>query len=85
MALTYTEVSRQTIGNKVLTCYAITGDGSVTTITALAMKLSRIECAWLSDINDAQELYLSTYSGSTVEVDTAIQSGQIQLLFCIGS
>jgi hypothetical protein len=85
MALTYTRVGRQTLGNKVLTITLVTGDGSETSITALGLQLSRIECAWLSDVDDAQELYLSTWKGSAIVVDTAIQSGQKQLVFAIGS
>lgn len=85
MALTYTEVARQTIGNKVLTCYSVKGDGSETSISALQMKLSRIECAWLSDVNDAAELTLTTYKGSAIVTSAAIGSGQYQLVFCIGS
>lgn len=85
MALTYTRVARQQIGNKVLTCTAVTGDGSTTSITALGLQLSRIECAWLSDVDDAQELYLTTYKGSAIVVDTAIQNTKTQLVFAIGS
>ncbi len=84
MALTYLEVSRQSIGNKVLTCYSVKGDGSETSITALAMKLKRIEAAWLSDVDDGAELALSTWKGSAIVTSAAIGSGQYQLVFALG-
>jgi hypothetical protein len=49
------------------------------------MKLSRIECAWLSDVDDGAELTLTTYKGSAIVTSAAIGDGQYQLVFCIGS
>jgi hypothetical protein len=85
MALTYTRVGRQTLGNKVLTITQVTGDGSATSITALGLQLSRIECAWLSDVDDAAELTLTTYSGTAIVTSAAIGNTQKQLVFAIGS
>jgi hypothetical protein len=85
MALTYTRVGRQTLGNKVLTITKVTGDGSVTSIPASALQLSRIECAWLSDVDDGAELTLTTWKGSAIVTSAAIGSTQNQLVFAIGS
>ena len=84
MALTYLEVARQTMGNRVLVCYSVKGDASETSVTAKAMKLQRIDCAWLSDVDDAAELTLTTWKGSAIVTSAAIGSGQYQLVFAIG-
>jgi hypothetical protein len=84
MALTYTRKGRQTMGNRVMTITLVKGDGSTTSITASGLQLSRIECAWLQDVDDAADLTLTTYKGSAIVTSAAIGSGQYQLVFAIG-
>jgi hypothetical protein len=84
---TATEVtvkSRVTIGNRVLVTALVMGDGTMTTVAASLIGLSRIDVAWTQDVDDAADLGLSTYAGSTVVMDAAITDDQYQLLFCIG-
>jgi hypothetical protein len=84
MANTITRLGYQSLGNKIMTVNLITGDGSTTTITALSLQMSRIECAWLQDVSDDAPLTLTTWKGSSVELSAAIDSGS-QILFAIGS
>ena len=76
--------SRLTLGNRVLVAAAITGDASKVTLSAGLLGLQRIDVAWLADVDDNAELYLTTYKGSTVVFDTAIGSSSIYLVFAIG-
>ncbi len=85
MALTYTRKGRQTMGDKVMTITLVTGDGSETSITALGLQLSRIECAWLQDVDDAADLTLTTYKGSAIVTSAAIGNGEFTLVYAIGS
>lgn len=85
MALEYTRKGRQTMGNKVMTVTLVKGDGSATSITALGLQLSRIECAWLQDVDDGADLTLTTYKGSAIVTSAAIGNGEYQLVFAIGS
>jgi hypothetical protein len=73
------------MGNRVMTITEVTGDGSTTSITALGLQLSRIECAWLQDVDDAADLTLTTYKGSAIVTSAAIGNTQKQLVFAIGS
>jgi len=84
MANTFTRVGYQQLGNKLLTIHLVTGDAATTTITAKSVQLSRIECAWLQDVDDAASLTLTTYKGTSIELSAAIDTGS-QLLFAIGS
>jgi len=85
MANTFTRLGYQSLGNKIMTITLVTGDASVTTITAKSLQMSRIECAWLQDVDDTADLTLTTYRGSSIELSAAIGSGQTQILFAIGS
>jgi hypothetical protein len=84
MANTFTRVAYQQLGDKLLTVHLVTGDGATTTITALSLQMSRIECAWLQDVDDAASVTLTTYKGTSIELSAAIASGS-QLLYAIGS
>jgi hypothetical protein len=84
MANTNTQLSYQSLGNKIMTVTEVNGDGAQTTITAKELKMSRIECAWLQDSGDTADLTLTTWKGSSIELSAAIGSGTIQLLFAIG-
>ncbi len=75
---------RVTIGNRVLVVAKITGDASKVTLSAGLLGLQRIDAAWLADVDDNAELYLTTYKGSTVVFDTAIGSGSFYLVYAIG-
>jgi hypothetical protein len=46
MALTLTEKSRVSLGNKFLVCYEVTGDGSTTQVNASSLGLKHIEHAF---------------------------------------
>ena len=85
MANTNTRLSYQQIGNKLLVATLLTGDNAQTTITAIELGLSRIECAWIQDVNDDAELAISTYAGTSIVISAAISTGTYQILFCIGS
>ncbi len=85
MALTYVRKGRQTMGDKILTITEVKGDGSETSITALGLQLSRIECAWLQDVDDAADLTLTTYKGSAIVTSAAIGNGSYMLVYAIGS
>jgi hypothetical protein len=85
MANTFTRIGYRTLGDKILTIQKVTADATTTTITAASLGMSRIECAWLQDVDDAADLYLSTYKGTSIVLSAAIGSTQNQLLFAIGS
>jgi hypothetical protein len=74
---------RVTLGHRVLVCAELTGDGTMTTISAGLMGLAHIDSAWTQDVDDAANLLTSTYAGSTVVV-AVITATKKQLLFCIG-
>jgi hypothetical protein len=87
MANTFTAVVEQApIGNRFLSIYRVTGDGSTTTITAASVGFTYIDAAWLQDVDDAPAapMSLSTYYGTSIVLGAAISSGKYQLLFLIG-
>jgi hypothetical protein len=55
----------------------------MTTVSAGLLNLSRIDEAWTQDVDDAADLAVSTYSGTTVVVGV-ITGTKKQLLFAIG-
>ena len=84
VAADVTKESRVTIGNRVLVAAKILGDASKVTLSAGLLGLQRVDVAWLADVDDNAELYLTTYKGSSLVFDTAIGSGSYYLVFAIG-
>lgn len=81
MALTTAEQFLTVVGNKVMGCYKITGDGGTTTWTA---PLTEIESAWFQRGDDTETDELMTWSGATVTFGTAPANGKYLYVNFIG-
>ena len=79
-----TIIKRIALGDRVLVCLRLEGDGTMTTLHAPTIGLSRIDVAWTQDVTDAADLGLSTYAGTYIVLDAAITDSQYQLIFAIG-
>lgn len=75
------EVGRYHVGDKILVVSLVTGGIGV---PASAMRLTRIESTWFQDVDDANPIQCSTYSGTAV-VNEEITATKKQLMFCIGT
>jgi hypothetical protein len=75
-----THVGRYHFGDKILVVNEVTGGIGV---PASVMHLTRIEATWFQDIDDANPIQCSTYSGTAV-VNEEITATKKQLMFCIG-
>jgi hypothetical protein len=85
MALTYVDRAYVPLaeGEK-LVAVQITGDGSTTTVPAIALKLQYVKFAFVININETTPVALSTNFGSTLTYAAAFESGQEVLLVAIG-
>lgn len=83
MADTVLILRRVALGDRVLVCAKITGDGSDTSKTAAELGLTRIDCCWWADVDDDNAMQTSTYAGTSITHE-AITNTKIQLLFVIG-
>jgi len=85
MALTFTKIMAVPgMGDKKMSVYKIKGDGSTTEIPATKIGLNRVNASLLYNIDDTGGGVLSTYSGTTLDMDTAIDSGKYQIIFAWG-
>ncbi len=85
MAITYTPIiQRMSLGDKFLSVYRLTGDGSTTNIAVSSVGLSYAESAWLQNVDETDPNKLSNYSGTTLTTATAISNGAHEILFAIG-
>lgn len=74
------EVGRYHVGDRILVVSLVTGGVGV---NASAIRLKRIESTWFQDVDDANPIQCSTYSGTAV-VNEEITATKKQLMFCIG-
>ena len=82
MALTTAKQFETVMGDKVVGCYKITGDGSVTTWDA---PLGVIDAAWYQRGTDTATDEKLTWSGVTITWSTVIPTSTYGYLFYIGS
>lgn len=74
------EVGRYHFGEKILVVSLVTGGIGM---NASVFRLKRIEATWFQDIDDANPIQCTTYSGTAV-VNEEITATKQQLMFCIG-
>lgn len=89
MANTFTEIAQTQLGDKHLTIFQVTGDGSTTTITPTSVDLKWIDCAWLQNVDDTNTVYVSDYASdlvadNAIDLSSAIANTKKQILFSIG-
>jgi hypothetical protein len=75
-----TDIGRYSVGDRILHVALITGG---TTLTAASINLNRIETAWFQDVDDANPIQVSAYSGTSITFEE-ITAGKKQLVFVIG-
>ena len=81
MAITATNEYVTIVGDKIMGCYKLTGDGSTTTWTA---PLAAIESAWFQRGTDTAVDEKLTWSGAVVTFSTAIANGTYTYINFIG-
>jgi hypothetical protein len=74
------EVGRYSFGDRILVVSLVTGGIGV---SASVVRLKRIEATWFQDVDDANPIQATTYSGTAV-VNEEITATKKQLMFCIG-
>lgn len=83
MANTYSIEKMTHMGDMRMTITLITGDASTTEITNTDIGLSKIQFAWLQDVDDGAALGMAITT-TTITLTAAIGSGEYQWLFAIG-
>lgn len=81
MAITASKQFLTVVGDKVMGCYKLTGDGSTTDWTA---PLTAIESAWFQRGDDTETDEKLTWSGATVSFSTAIANTKYAYINFIG-
>jgi len=85
MALTLTEkLDVSGMGNKRMVVYEVTGDGSTRDITAVSIKLQRVEYAYTVNVTNENFTPITTYAGTTISFDDEITNGKKQLVIAFG-
>ena len=81
MAITATKQFETIMGDKIVGCYKLYGDGSTTTWTA---PVSAIEGGWFQRLDDTETSELLSWSGATFTFGAAIANTKYLYIFYIG-
>jgi hypothetical protein len=79
---TSTKMFLTVMGDKVVGCYKLEGDGAETDWTA---PVGTIDAAWFQRYDDTETSELLSWSGATVTFGAAPANGKLILLFFVGS
>ena len=83
MALTFTKRLRMNVGNKKMSLYEVTHDGSETSIDASDIGLNYVDAAISGTITTTFTAELTTAYGSSLAI-TALSSGAVSSVWAFG-
>lgn len=81
MAFTEAKQFETIMGDRIVGCYKLKGDGSDTTWDA---PVSAVEGAWFQRLDDTETSELLSWSGATITFGAAPASGKYIYIFYIG-
>ena len=84
MAFTEAKLFETVIGNKIVGCYKLTGDGSDTTWSA---PVGTLDAVWLMayTASGSATSHTMTFTGSVVTFDFTPSNGSSELVFYVGT
>ena len=83
MALSFTKRLEMSVGNKKMSMYDVTHDGSTTSIDASDIGLHYVDSAIAGTVTTTFDAELSTQYGSSLDI-VALSSGAVSTIWAIG-